>query len=252
MEAVLMAPDPAAPVLMAPVLVALPGTLCSPAVFEPLAAALTGEVTVDPVSWLTEPGPWDIPAVARRVARHIGARGGGPVLVCGHSTGGAIALQLAVTQPAAVAGLLLVDTGAHMKGHGDVGAILDRVAAGWGEELRAAVLDRSFHQPLDPGVRADYLRWAARCDPRAVYDVLASQRDLDLTGELTAVTQPAIVVHGRYDRARPPEQGRELAGALPNAEFRLAEAGHTPVYETPEFVAAAVRDLIRATRPATP
>ena len=247
----LVAPVLVAPVLVAPVLVALPGTLCSPAVFEPLAAALAGEVTVDPVSWLTGPGPWDIPAVARRVARHIGARGG-PVLVCGHSTGGAIALQLALTQPTAVAGLLLVDTGAHMKGHGDVGAILDRVRTGWSEELLAAVLDRSFHRPLDPEVRRDYLRWAARCDPRAVYDVLASQRDLDLTRELAAVTQPAIVVHGRYDQARPPEQGRELAQALPRAEFRLAEAGHTPVYETPELVAAAVRDLIRATRPATP
>jgi hypothetical protein len=31
--------------------------------------------------------------------------------------------------------------------------------------------------------------------------VLASQRSLDLTGELAGVTQPAIVVHGRYDRA---------------------------------------------------
>jgi 3-oxoadipate enol-lactonase len=52
-------------------------------------------------------------------------------------------------------------------------------------------------------------------------------------------------VHGRHDRARPPEQGRELAASLPDAEFRLVEAaGHTPVYETPEVVAAAVRDLL--------
>jgi pimeloyl-ACP methyl ester carboxylesterase len=40
-------------------------------------------------------------------------------------------------------------------------------------------------------------------------------------------------------------QGRELAASLPDAEFRLAEeAGHTPVYETPEIVAAAVRDMV--------
>jgi 3-oxoadipate enol-lactonase len=233
-----------------PVLIALPGTLCPPAVFEPLAAALAGEVTVDPVSWLTEPGPWDIPAVAGRVARHIDRRWGRPVLVCGHSTGGAIALQLAVTRPDAVAGLLLVDTGAHMKGHGDVGPILERIRTGWSEELRAAVLDRSFHRPLEPPVRAGWLAWAAACEPRAAYDVLASQRDLDLTGQLAGVAGPAIVVHGRYDRARPPDQGCELAAALPGAEFRLADAGHTPVYETPEFVAAAVRDLAaRAIQP---
>jgi 3-oxoadipate enol-lactonase len=227
-----------------PVLVALPGTLCPPAVFGPLAAALAGEVAVDPVSWLTEAGPWDIPAVAARVARHITRRWGRPVLVCGHSTGGAIALQLAVTEPDAVAGLLLVDTGAHMKGHGDVDTILERIRTGWSEELLAAVLDRSFHQPLDPPVRAGYLAWAAACQPRAAYGVLASQRDLDLTSRLEGIGQPTIVVHGQYDRARPPDQGRELAAALPGAEFRLADAGHTPVYETPEFVATAVRDLV--------
>jgi hypothetical protein len=35
-------PVPATPGLVAPILVALPGTLCTPAVFEPLAAALAG------------------------------------------------------------------------------------------------------------------------------------------------------------------------------------------------------------------
>jgi 3-oxoadipate enol-lactonase len=230
---------------MDPVLVALPGTMCTPAVFEPLARALAGQVTVDPVSWLTGPGPWDIPSVAERVADHLRRRWTRPVLVCGHSTGGAIALQLAISHPAAVAGLVLVDTGAHMRGHGDVDATLERIKTGWGEELRAAVLDRSFLVPLAPEVRAGFLAWAADLDRQAVYDVLASQRDLDLTGDLAKVTQPTVVVHGRHDRVRPPEQGRELAASLPDAGFRLAEAaGHTPVYETPEVVAAAVRDVL--------
>ena len=33
-----------------PVMVALPGTMCSPAVFEPLRLALAGQVIVDPFS----------------------------------------------------------------------------------------------------------------------------------------------------------------------------------------------------------
>ncbi|HEY6494596.1 MAG TPA: alpha/beta hydrolase [Trebonia sp.] len=52
------------------------------------------------------------------------------------------------------------------------------------------------------------------------------------------------MVHGRHDRARPAGQGRELAWSLPNAEFRLVEAGHTPVYEVPDAVADAVRSLL--------
>src|SRR6202041_510253 len=101
--------------------------MCSPGIFGPLSRALEGDVVVDPVSWLTQPGPWDIPAVAERVARQVEENWGGPVLVCGHSTGGAIALQLAIHRPAALLGLVLVDTGAHMRGHADVGATLDRI-----------------------------------------------------------------------------------------------------------------------------
>src|SRR6202161_2911076 len=114
-----------------PVMVALPGTMCSPAVCEPLRRALAGQVTLDSFSWLTQPGPWDIPAIAERVADHIDTHWGRPVLVCGHSTGGAIALQLALRRPAAVLGLVLVDTGAHMRGHADVGAILGRIQLNW-------------------------------------------------------------------------------------------------------------------------
>jgi pimeloyl-ACP methyl ester carboxylesterase len=94
-----------------PVLVALPGTLCPPGVFEPLAAALEPDLRVDPVSWLTWPGPWDIPALAGRLADHIEATWGGPVLVCGHSTGGAIALQLAARYPRSVSGLVPLAAG---------------------------------------------------------------------------------------------------------------------------------------------
>ncbi len=224
-------------------MVALPGTLCSPVVFGRLSEALAGEVRVDPFSWLTEPGRWDIPAISGRVARYIDRTYGRSVLVCGHSTGGAIALHLAATYPEVVRGLLLADAGAHMRGHGDVDAILARVRDEWGEELRAAVLDRSFHVPPGPQMRTDLLTWAASVGKEAVYDVLASQRDLDLTEALPHIDQPTIVVHGRYDRARDPDRARDLAAALPNAEFRLLETGHTPIYEDPASVADAIRAL---------
>ncbi|MQY17712.1 alpha/beta fold hydrolase [Nocardia macrotermitis] len=225
-------------------MVAVPGTLCSPTVFDLLDHELAGRPRVDRYSWLTEPGPWDIPAISGRIARHIERTHGGPVLVCGHSTGGAITLHLAATHPSVVRGLILIDTGAQMRGHGDVEAIIARVRDDWGEDLRAAVLDRSFHTPPEPEVRAELLRWAATVDRQAVLDVLTSQRDLDLTADLPRITQPAMVIHGRHDRARDPDHGRDLATALPNAEFRLLDTGHTPVHEDPAAVADAVRTLL--------
>jgi hypothetical protein len=70
---------------MAMPLVALPGTVCSPAVFAPTTDALRGVVEVDAVSWMTEPGPWTVPDVADGVARRIATRHGGPVVVVDRS-----------------------------------------------------------------------------------------------------------------------------------------------------------------------
>jgi pimeloyl-ACP methyl ester carboxylesterase len=107
-----------------------------------------------------------------------------------------------------------------------------------------------LHAPLSLRARAEFLAWAAPLRPQAVYDVLASQRDLDLTSALAGITAPAVVVHGRHDRARSPEQGRELAAALPDAEFRLLDTGHTPIYEDPAAVADAVRTVLSRAQPA--
>lgn len=79
-----------------------------------------GEFELDTVSWLTGPGPWDIAALADRIADRIKGRYRQAVLVGGHSTGGAIALQLALIHPKLVVGLLLIDTGANTHGHGDL------------------------------------------------------------------------------------------------------------------------------------
>jgi hypothetical protein len=86
--------------------------------------------------------------------------------------------------------------------HGHADAVLQRVKDDRVKDLRAAVLDRSFRDPLDDEARAGFLEWAVAVSQQATHDVLASQRDLDLAGELAGVTQPAIVVHGRDGRGR--------------------------------------------------
>jgi 3-oxoadipate enol-lactonase len=216
--------------------VAIPGTLCSPAIFDRLAEL----VPLDAVSWMTEPGPWDIGTLAHRIAEGLTE----PVTVVGHSTGGAIALRLALDHPGLVAGLLIVDSGAHMRGHGDVDRHLATMPSTWGPRLHAALLDRSFATPLEPAMRQALLDYAATVPLRAALEVLSSQRDLDLTPRLAELACPVTVVHGRLDPVRSTDQARELAEAIPGARLTLLDTGHTPVYEAPEAVAAELRALL--------
>jgi pimeloyl-ACP methyl ester carboxylesterase len=217
-------------------------------IFDPLGQRLETRVCLDVRAWLTGPGPWDVPSVAAGLAGYLRRRYARPVLVCGHSTGGTIALQLAVSAPETVAGLLLVNTGAHMHEHGDVETILARVREEWGPDLRAAVLDRSFDGELEGSTRARMLAWSEAVPQQAVYDVLASQHGLDLTPQLGEITVPTVVLHGRRDRARSIAAAHELAAAIPSARLRLAPAGHTPVYETPHMAASAVAELLTTRR----
>ena len=227
----------------APTLTAVPGTLCAPTIFRRLAAGLTGRMTIDPIDWLHSAGPWNIAAVADSIAAHIRADGGRPMLVIGHSTGGAIALQLAATSPSLVAGLLVVNSGAHMRGHGDVDATLKTIATAWGPALQAAVLDRSFATPPTDDDRAELLRYAATVSQEATLDVLRSQRDLDLTPLLPAISCPVTILHGIRDKVRTPDYARELAAAIPDSVLRFVDTGHSPVYEDADTVAAEVLAL---------
>lgn len=228
---------------MADIVVALPGTLCPPAVFDPLREIVAPEVEVETISWMTTGGPWDLEHLAETIAGSIATRFRGPVILAGHSTGGAVALLIAARHPEALSGLMVIDTGAHMQGHGDVQSIIASIRDDWGDELRARVLDRSFQHDLPADVRSQWLDWARTVPRAAALDALESQARLDLRSELSDIRIPTAVVHGIHDRARTIADAHTLRDGLRFATVDLVPSGHTPMYEVPERVAAVLTDL---------
>lgn len=233
-------------------MVAVPGTLCAPAVFEWLDAGLADrlgrEVRLDPVDWLTEPGPWDLASVAGRLRHRVAelrAEAPRTIVLAGHSTGGAIALRALADEPRVADGLVLFDTGAHMRGHGDVDKTIAAIAATGLEPVIEPLLARSFAEPPGPALHERLVEYAHRVSAAAVLEVLRSQRDTDLSGALPGIRLPALVVHGRLDRARSTRDAEELAAGLPDARLLFTDAGHCPMWETPDEVADAVAVLVR-------
>ncbi|WP_345654946.1 alpha/beta hydrolase [Streptomyces tremellae] len=227
-----------------PDVLALPGTFCAPAVFDRLAGALRGRCRLRALSWMTDAGSWTIASLAEWVAGTIERDGGRPVVLIGHSTGGAIALRTAARHPELLRGLMLINTGPHMRGHGDVGALIDAIGREGVPSVTRRVLGRSFARPP---AAADLERLSAyghSVTAAAAVEVLASQRGTDLTSVLPEVRVPTAVVHGRLDPVRDTAEAARTAAGFPDATLHLVEAGHSPMYECPDAVLAVLEELL--------
>jgi pimeloyl-ACP methyl ester carboxylesterase len=224
-------------------LLCIPGTYCSPEVFDYIDEKAFPELQIVPVSWMTSPGPWDIPTLGRRVAALLRERNLGPALIAGHSTGGPIALAAALADPTLVSGLVLIDTGANTQGHGDIERFIKIIEQGPDSTFFQQLLRRSFYHQPDDALIERMIAYATSVPREAALQVLTSQVELDLVDALPTLSMPVMVVHGRYDQARPVAHAELLAERLPHAELRLLDTGHTPMVEAPDAFAQAVRDL---------
>lgn len=225
------------------ILLCIPGTYCSPEVFERIDEAAFPSLQLIPVSWMTSPGPWDIPTLGQRIVDLLQELDAGPVLLAGHSTGGAIALAAALRGTGLLRGMLLADTGASTKGHGDIESILRAIEAGPSAEVLQLLLRRSFlHMPGDELLQR-LSSYASSVPRQAAIDALSSQATLDMAANLPGIDIPVVVLHGRHDQARPIAHAELLVERLPHAELRLVDTGHTPMVEDPVAYEQALKRL---------
>lgn len=173
-------------------------------------------------------------------------------VLVGHAMGGAIAAQCAITNPARVRGLVLIDAAGfgfrepmalRIVGWPGVGTIASGLRSRWVTErlLRSAYADPSKVQPGDVD---QYYAPVAEADfGRALRGVLREFRFDALPGRLTSVQSPALVLWGERDEWMPPRFGRALASELPRVAYlSVPNAGHA----LPEEAAAEVSRLVIA------
>lgn len=156
----------------------------------------------------------------------------GPLVMAGHSLGGAVALQVALARPDLVSGLVLVSTGARLPVPPDAIARIDDdfqaecarlVEESWLHH-DADLIRRGTNSVISMGpesLRADYL----------------SAQDHDLRGKLGAVDIPALVVSGESDPLVPTWLSEEMADELPGASVAIiAGTAHVPQLERPDII----------------
>jgi pimeloyl-ACP methyl ester carboxylesterase len=195
------------------------------------------------------------------LAHWLDANGLDRVHLVGTSFGGLAALRLAQRHPARVATLFILDSAGLGTGlHAAVRATASRLMPSLvlrpsrtGTRLLLHLLltsDRTqlSHETIDALVEYIYFT-AVRAGTdygvatMRLFTSPSGQREIMTPAELRAIAHPTTVMWGARDRMLPVAHAEHAATHLPNATLRiLPHAGHSPNWESPSEVAAAIRE----------
>lgn len=183
------------------------------------------------------PGHQTVEAYAQDVLDFIDVSNLENVVVVGHSMGGAIAQQISLVHSPAVAGLVLLGTGAKLR---VAPAFIEAIQANYADAVD--LLNSYFWRKTpDAALMAANRRTMLTCPAEVMLGDFVACNQFDLRPRLTEITLPTLVISSGHDQMTPAKFGQFLAEQLPSAEFALIpEAGHMMMLEFPEEVAERV------------
>lgn len=166
-------------------------------------------------------------------------------VLVGHSMGGYVTLAFAQAYPGRVSGLGLVATqaAADLPERRQTRYKTAEAVAHKGARVVVSNMVNALtpHQELIAPLSALILQ----APPTAIVGALKGMAERhDLTGELSKVTVPAVVLVGDSDQLLPRDRVETMAQMLPKGWLvEIPHAGHMPMMEDPEAVAEPLRQL---------
>ncbi|MBI4294759.1 MAG: alpha/beta hydrolase [Chloroflexi bacterium] len=169
---------------------------------------------------------------------YIQGRGYSDLVLCGHSLGGGIVLQYALSYPQELAGLILVGTGARLRVHPQYIAELvaaSRDASSWAQDMEER------YRLVDPAFRRDVIRKRLEVGPAVqIVDMLCCHH-FDVMDRLPQIKVPTLVICGSLDDMTPPKYSHYLHDHIAGSRLvQVDGATHHVFMERPQEVNSAI------------
>lgn len=162
-------------------------------------------------------------------------------VLAGHSMGGAIAQELALTFPTRLAGLVLVGTGARLRVHPQ---ILQGLQA-HPEDTVHLLASWAYGEKPDAQMLRTYVRRMLEIPPAVTYGDFAACDAWDRLADVERITTPTLIICGTADRLTPPRYARYLHERISGSRLALIPgAGHMVMLEEPEAVAGEIKRFL--------
>ena len=184
--------------------------------------------------------------------------------LCGNSMGGEISLNVALHNPASVAGLILIDSaGVEVNGRGSlapgyisipiVGRVLTAIALTKDKLVREG-LEKSYYDDskiTDDRVAAYYRPLKTRGGQLGALRARTQADLFPIEQDLGKINAPALIIWGAEDALIPLEAGRKMNSLVKGSKLVIIEkCGHVPQEEMPERVVDEIEKFIAASNKA--
>ncbi len=162
-------------------------------------------------------------------------------VLAGHSMGGAIAQELALTFPHRLRGLILVATGARLKVHPQILQGLERTP----EATARLLAEWAYGERPPHNLLRLYVRRLLEIPPEVTLGDFLACDAWDRMDDIHRIEVPTLIVAGEADKLTPPKYARYLQERIPCSQLVLVpKAGHMVMLEAPTVVAHAISDFI--------
>lgn len=161
---------------------------------------------------------------------------------CGHSMGGAIAQEIALTSPERLAGLILIGTGARLRVHP---RILDGLQENPEETVRT-IAEWAYGEHPEPEMLQLYVRRMLEIPSSVTYGDFAACNVWDRMKDIERIAVPTLIIGGSADRLTPPKYLQYLAEHIPQARLIIVpHAGHMVMLEEPDIVTREITTFLQ-------